>query len=142
MRKAERTILSISRNYFGSRLASVCQIQTALKSCERQETGSSISVRLRESLICVDWLWNSYKNIDPLINKHFGLYAIEYHEDTSVGYDYVVQCLVRHELLFSVPEKFKVTEIDLDEVLGKTSAQYRKELKRRLSDRRGKTKPK
>lgn len=74
-----------------------------------------------------------YKNIDPLINKHFNLYAIEYHEDTSVRYDYVVNCLVRHELFFSIPDQFEVTEIDLDEVIAETSAPYRDELKRRLS---------
>lgn len=74
-----------------------------------------------------------YKNIDPLINRHFNLFAIEYHEDTSVGYDYVVSCLVRHELFFSIPDQFRVTEIDLDEVIAETSALYRDELKQRLS---------
>jgi hypothetical protein len=81
-----------------------------------------------------------YKNIDPLIKKHFDLYAIEYHEDTSVGYDYVVDCLVRHELLFSVPDDFKITEIDLDKAIKRTGAKYRKTLMKRLSGKRKNTK--
>lgn len=74
-----------------------------------------------------------YRNIDPLINKNFGLCAIEYHEDMSIGYDYVVSCLIGHELLFSIPDKFAITEIDLEEVLAASGAQYRDELNRRLS---------
>jgi hypothetical protein len=73
-----------------------------------------------------------YKNVDPLINKHFNLCAIEYHEDISAGYDYVVESLVRHELLFSIPDNFKVTEIDLDDIIGKASTDYREAIKRRL----------
>jgi hypothetical protein len=79
-----------------------------------------------------------YKNIDPLINKHFDLCAIEYHEDFSVGYDYVVECLVRNELFFSIPVDFGVTEIDLDRAIAETSVAYRNELKKRLSGRLGK----
>lgn len=74
-----------------------------------------------------------YKNIDPLINKHFSICAIEYHEDESVGYDYVVRCLIQHELLFSIPEEFDTTEIDLNEELATSSAEYRDELIGRLS---------
>lgn len=76
-----------------------------------------------------------YKNIDPLINRHFGLYAIEYHEDTSVGYDYVVSCLIGHELLFSVPDDFSVGEIDLAEELKKCSPGYRSEVERRIAEK-------
>jgi hypothetical protein len=75
-----------------------------------------------------------YKNIDPLIHKHFDLYAIEYHED-HIGYDYVVECLVRHELLFSIPKDFEVGEIDLDSAIAATSPSYQKELERRISAR-------
>ncbi|MER8502780.1 MULTISPECIES: hypothetical protein [unclassified Mesorhizobium] len=70
-----------------------------------------------------------YKNINPLINKHFGLCAVEHHEDHSVGYDYVVDCVIGHELLFSIPDKFEVTEIDLAEAIDGTSQEYRKVLK-------------
>lgn len=65
-----------------------------------------------------------YKNIDPLIYKHFGIYSIEYHEDPSVGYDYVVSCLIAHELRFSIPPDFEVTEIHLDTELSKASKSY------------------
>lgn len=76
-----------------------------------------------------------YKNIDPLIHKHFDLCAIEYHEDPSVSYDYVVACLIRHELLFSVPEDFEVTEIDIEEELEATSKTYQAELRVRLASK-------
>jgi len=65
-----------------------------------------------------------YKNIDPLINKHFGINSIEYHEDHSVSYDYVVNCLIAHELKFSFPTDFSVTEIDIPDELSKTSKEY------------------
>jgi hypothetical protein len=74
-----------------------------------------------------------YKNIDPLIHRHFDLCAIEHHEDMSVGYDYVVGCLIQNELLFSVPDDFKVTEINLREAISDTSAQYQEELARRFA---------
>ena len=74
-----------------------------------------------------------YKNIDPLINRHFGLCAIEYHEDTSIGYDYVVNRVIRSELFFSIPEEFNVTEIDLNEALSGSSAAYRSELATRFA---------
>lgn len=73
-----------------------------------------------------------YKDIDSLIRKHFGLCAIECHEDINIGYDYVVDCLIRHELIFSVPRNFDVTEIDLEKALAKASAPYRSEMRRRL----------
>jgi len=74
-----------------------------------------------------------YKNVDPLINRHFGLCAIEFHEDPSVGYDYVVECLIQHELFFSIPENFVISEIDLGEALSKSSATYKNGLVERLS---------
>jgi hypothetical protein len=74
-----------------------------------------------------------YKNIDPLINHHFGLCAVEHHEDVSVGYDYVVNCVIQNELFFSIPSDFKITEIDLDEALSGTSGKYQKELSKRFA---------
>ena len=74
-----------------------------------------------------------YQNIDPLINRHFDLCAIEYHEDTSVGYDYIVGCLIRHELFFSIPDKFVITEIDLNEALSGCNDEYRQGLAKRFS---------
>lgn len=48
-------------------------------------------------------------------------------EDGSqvISYDYVVACLLRHELRFSLPEDFAVTEIDLNEEVGDASVEYR-----------------
>jgi hypothetical protein len=74
-----------------------------------------------------------YKNIDPLIMQHFGLCAVEYHEDMSVGYDYVVECVIRNELLFSIPDNFRITEIDLGEAISGTNEKYQKELSRRFA---------
>ena len=71
-----------------------------------------------------------YKNIDPLIKKHFDLFAIEHHEDEF--YDYVVRCLISHELMFSVPKDFSLSEIDLDEELNDCSPAYKKKLMRRI----------
>lgn len=66
-----------------------------------------------------------YTILDPLIVDRFGIYAIEHHEDHSISYDYVVACLLRHELRFSLPEDFAVTEIDLNEEVGAASVEYR-----------------
>jgi hypothetical protein len=64
-----------------------------------------------------------YTIIDPLIAEHFGICAIEHHEDHSVSYDYVVARLLRAELRFSLPDDFAVTEIDLvDELIGASPA--------------------
>lgn len=66
-----------------------------------------------------------YTVLDPLIAERFGIYAIEHHEDHNVSYDYVVACLLRHELRFSLPADFAVTEIDLDKEVGAASGEYR-----------------
>lgn len=66
-----------------------------------------------------------YTILDPLIADRFGIYAIEHHEDHSISYDYVVACLLRHELRFSLPVDFAVTEIDLNEEVGAASGEYR-----------------
>jgi hypothetical protein len=66
-----------------------------------------------------------YTIIDPLIAEHFGIYAIEHHEDHSVSYDYVVARLLRAELRFSVPNDFAVTEIDLADELIDANPTYR-----------------
>ena len=76
-----------------------------------------------------------YKNIDPLIYKHFNMYAIEYHEDHSVSYDYLVACLIHHEILFSIPDDFEVTEIDLVEIINSTSKKYQSDLKLRFTEK-------
>lgn len=66
-----------------------------------------------------------YTIIDPLIAHHFNLYAIEYHEDHCISYDYVVATLLRRQLRFSLPPDFEITEVDLREELQGASDNYR-----------------
>lgn len=66
-----------------------------------------------------------YTIIDPLIHSQFGLFAIEYHEDLSVSYDYVVGTLLSRQIRFSVPDDFAVTEIDLEDELDGASEIYK-----------------
>ncbi len=66
-----------------------------------------------------------YTIIDPLMARHFNLHAIEYHEDHSVGYDYVVACLLRSEIRFTIPDDFEVTEIDIAEEVADATPTYR-----------------
>lgn len=66
-----------------------------------------------------------YTIIDPLIAEVFDLCAIEFHEDHSVSYDYVVATLLRSELKFTVPDTFAVTEIRMNEELKGASREYR-----------------
>lgn len=66
-----------------------------------------------------------YTIIDPLIAEVFGLCAINYHEDPSVGYDYVVSALLNAELHFTLPDDFELTEISTSEALAGASQDYR-----------------
>jgi hypothetical protein len=66
-----------------------------------------------------------YTIIDPLIADAFDLCAIEFHEDHSVGYDYVVQQLLNAQLRFTMPDDFNITEIDMKECLEGASKSYR-----------------
>ena len=66
-----------------------------------------------------------YKVIDPLIRERFDLYAIEHHEDHLVGYDYLVGTLLRRGLRFSLPDDFDLTEICVEEALGKADKSYK-----------------
>ena len=66
-----------------------------------------------------------YTIIDPLIADVFDMNAIEYHEDHSVSYDYVVRSLLGNELRFTVPDDFAITEISMSEELEGASAPYR-----------------
>jgi hypothetical protein len=66
-----------------------------------------------------------YTIIDPLIHSQFGLFAIEYHEDPNVSYDYVVGTLLSRQIRFSVPDDFAVTEIDLADEVVDASENYK-----------------
>lgn len=65
-----------------------------------------------------------YTIIDPLIAERFGMYAIEYHEDHNVGYDYLVSTLLKRQLRFSVPLDFDLTEISVAEALKGATPEY------------------
>ena len=67
-----------------------------------------------------------YTILDPLIHRHFNIYAIEHHEDPGVGYDYVVATLLRNNLKFSIPADFHISEIDLEEEIRDASSAYRR----------------
>jgi len=66
-----------------------------------------------------------YTIIDPLIHSKFGLFAIEYHEDASVSYDYVVGTLLSRQICFSVPDDFAVTEVDLEDEIDGAPETYK-----------------
>jgi hypothetical protein len=66
-----------------------------------------------------------YTIIDPLIAEAFDLFAIDFHEDHCVSYDYVVGALLRSELKFSVPDSFAITEIRMADELEDASPAYR-----------------
>ncbi|MGU3398524.1 hypothetical protein ACLBWS_02060 [Brucellaceae bacterium D45D] len=74
-----------------------------------------------------------YRIIDPLIYSTFGLYAIEFHEDHNIGYDYLVERLVRSQLKFSVPDDFSVGGVSLSKALDGVSQEYRLWLKDELT---------
>jgi hypothetical protein len=74
-----------------------------------------------------------YTILDPLILDRFALHAIEYHEDHSVGYDYLVGTLLRRELRFSIPDDFDLTEIQISRELEDASHGYRKWLAETLT---------
>ncbi|WP_028055136.1 hypothetical protein [Sinorhizobium medicae] len=74
-----------------------------------------------------------YTIIDPLIHSTFGLCAIEFHEDHNIGYDDIVERLVRSQLKFSIPEHFDLGEISLSEALGGSSRKYKSWLKGELT---------
>jgi hypothetical protein len=73
-----------------------------------------------------------YKIIDPLIAHYFGVCAIEYHEDPSVSYDYVVMQILSHESKFTMPKDFNVTEISIKEALEGCDETYRSWVRKEL----------
>lgn len=73
-----------------------------------------------------------YTVIDPLIQKHFDLYAIEYHED-HVGYDYIVAALIKDGLKFSIPPDFSVGEVNITEEVQDASDEYKSWLRSELA---------
>lgn len=74
-----------------------------------------------------------YTIIDPLIRERFDLYAIDYHEDHNVGYDYLVGTLIRRELRFSMPDDFNVSEINISSEIVGLSDEYKAWIKTSLT---------
>lgn len=75
-----------------------------------------------------------YTILDPLISDRFGIFAIEYHEDHSVGYDYLVASLLAREIRFSIPSDFWVTEIRIAEEIATASLEYQAWIRSTLTD--------
>lgn len=73
-----------------------------------------------------------YTIIDPLIADVFGICAIEFHEDHSVSYDYVVAALLRSQLKFTVPDDFNVSEINMNEELQDANRDYKNWIKTQM----------
>lgn len=70
--------------------------------------------------VCLEF---SYLNIDPLLKENFDLIACEYHEDMFP--DYVIECLLSHQIKFSVPSDLKLTEIEPDDCLANATKSYK-----------------
>jgi hypothetical protein len=70
-----------------------------------------------------DCLQFIYSIIDPLLHEHFGIIACEFHEDEF--HDYVIGCLLSHQIKFTVPKHIELTEIDPQECLRDASKDYR-----------------
>jgi hypothetical protein len=71
-----------------------------------------------------------YGVIDPFINSCWGLYAIDYNEDTD-PYEYLVSGLVGQEVLFLVSEGAADALGNCNDELARASASYREEILRR-----------
>lgn len=66
-----------------------------------------------------------YTIIDPFIRSAYGLFAINFHEDHNVGYDYLVERVVSSQLKFSMPKDFNLSEVSLSEALQGASSEYK-----------------
>ncbi|MGN7293131.1 hypothetical protein [Rhizobium sp. SAFR-030] len=66
-----------------------------------------------------------YNNVDPLLKKHFGLSAIEFHEDHSEGYFYIVEALLKREIRFSIPDDFDLSRESIEDAISNASEEYR-----------------
>lgn len=78
----------------------------------------------RNGNVKLDCLEFIYLNIDPLLSEHFGLEACRFHEDQFD--DYVIGCLLSHQIKFTVPGDVMLTEIDPNEHLQRASIDYKK----------------
>lgn len=77
----------------------------------------------RDADVQYDCLQFIYSIIDPLLHEHFGIIACEFHEDEFD--DHVIGCLLSHQIKFTAPKDFELTEIDPQECLRDASKGYR-----------------
>lgn len=68
-----------------------------------------------------------------MIAEAFGICATEFHEDHNIGYDYIVEQLVRMQLKFTMPDNFDIGEFDMKECLKGASERYRVWMKEELT---------
>lgn len=72
-----------------------------------------------------------YRNIAPLIKRHFDADAVDFIEPDEVGY--LVESLVRLELPFSSSEVIEISESVISEALENVSDAYRKTVEQQIS---------
>lgn len=71
-----------------------------------------------------------YRNIDPLIKRHFSVDAVNFIEPDEIGY--LVENLIRLELSFSSSEIIEISEFVISEALANVSGAYRKNVEQRI----------
>ncbi|WP_300039608.1 hypothetical protein [uncultured Roseobacter sp.] len=71
-----------------------------------------------------------YRNIDPLIKRHFSVDAIEFIDPDDMAY--LVENLIHLELPFSSSEVIEISEFNVSEALGHVSDAYRNSVEGRL----------
>ncbi|MEQ9177553.1 MAG: hypothetical protein RIF44_02330, partial [Nitratireductor sp.] len=71
-----------------------------------------------------------YRNIDPLIKRHFSVDAVNFIEPDEIGY--LVEHLIRLELSFSSSEVIEISEFVISEALANVSGAYRKNVEQRI----------
>ena len=82
------------------------QMRNALQHFFHHETTSDFAINARN--LTFEFV---YRNLDPLLFKNFGQFAINFVDD-DIGYDYLVAQLHRRGLKFSIPDSFDLTEVD------------------------------
>lgn len=71
-----------------------------------------------------------YRNIDPLIKRHFSVDAVNFVAEDEQGY--LIEQLVRLELCFSSSGVIEISEFDISEALETVSVPYRQKIERQL----------
>lgn len=71
-----------------------------------------------------------YRNIDPLIKRHFSVDAVNFIEPDDIGY--LIENLVHLELPFSSSEVIEISEFDVSKALENVSDAYRKKVEQQI----------